>query len=70
MTKETHKKTKVRGGLSLPRFVFVLVPEYSALSLVSALETLRAANQEQENVGISWRVLTLDGENVMSSLGT
>ena len=50
-------------------FVFVLVPDYSALSLISALETLRVANRGQAQPPFVWQVLSVDGGPVASSLG-
>ncbi|WP_421700972.1 GlxA family transcriptional regulator [Aliiroseovarius sp.] len=56
-------------GTSPLTFVFILVPDYSALSLISALETLRVANRGQERPPFAWQVLSVDGGPVASSLG-
>lgn len=51
------------------KFVFVLVPEYSSLSLFSALETLRVANRGQNTPLFDWEILSEKGETIKSSLG-
>jgi transcriptional regulator GlxA family with amidase domain len=47
----------------------LLIPEFSNLVLASVLEPLRAANRLSGETLYRWRLLSLDGEAVMSSSG-
>jgi len=57
------------GGERPLRFVFGLVPEYSAMSLTNALETLRIANRMAGRTLFEWVVCAENGESVADSLG-
>lgn len=49
--------------------VFVLLPGYSALSLISALECLRIANRVAGDGAVRWTIMTETGAPVEDSLG-
>jgi AraC family carnitine catabolism transcriptional activator len=49
-------------------FRFLLLPEFSVMGFVSALEPLRVANRFLENA-YQWRILSLDGGPVVASNG-
>lgn len=51
------------------RFGFLLLPEYSTISLASVLEPLRAANRLSGRRLYEWTVMTQDGEALLSSSG-
>ena len=51
------------------RFVFVLLPDYSAMSFVSMLETLRLANRMAGQRRFDWRICAQDGQPVQDSIG-
>ncbi|GAB5467787.1 MAG: GlxA family transcriptional regulator [Rhodospirillales bacterium] len=56
------------ASLSSPeRFGFLLLPEYSTMSLSSILEPLRSANRLSARQLYDWTVLTPDGEAAVSS---
>ncbi len=51
------------------RFGFLLLPEYSTISLASVLEPLRAANRLSGRTLYEWSVITPDGKALVSSSG-
>ena len=51
------------------RIGFVLVPQFSMISLVSAVEPLRIANRLKGKLLYSWHIYSVDGEPVESSNG-
>lgn len=51
-------------------FVFVLIPEFTLLSMAGALECLRIANRMSGVTKFTWTLVSVDGEAVMSSAGT
>jgi len=50
-------------------FAFVLVPEFSMMPVMSAIEPLRLANRVAERELYRWQVLTAKGETVLASNG-
>ncbi len=50
-------------------FAFVLIPEYSMMSLVSAMETFRLANKVADRELYKAKIHTLDGDPVLASNG-
>lgn len=61
--------TKNRGGRNLD-FDFLLLDGFSALSLITATETLRIASRFCQDPEIRWRCLSVDGRPVRSGQGT
>lgn len=55
---------------STRHFVFVLMPEFTLLSMAGALECLRIANRTCDAELFSWSLVSLDGQPVVSSAGT
>lgn len=53
----------------ITRFGFLLLPNYSMIAFVSALEPLRMANRLSARTLYEWRTLTLDGAPVAASNG-
>lgn len=51
------------------RFSFLLLPGFTLLSYVAAIEVLRQVNRLLGDATVSWEVLSLDGEPVQSSGG-
>ena len=49
------------------RFGFYLVPKFSFIAFINALEVLRIANRLAEGAPYSWTVVSLDGEPVQAS---
>ena len=52
------------------RFVFAMLPKYSAMSFVNALETLRIANRELGHQVFDWVICSETAETVLSALGS
>lgn len=52
------------------RFIFVLMPEFTLLSMAGALECLRNANRIGDGTQWSWTLVSADGQPVISSAGT
>lgn len=50
-------------------FGFLLLPEYTMIAVVSAIDTLRLANRQTKHILYTWRTLTEDGEPVEASNG-
>ena len=55
------------AGSEPRRFGFYLVPKFSFIAFINALEVLRIANRLGEGVPYSWTVVSLDGEPVPAS---
>lgn len=55
--------------LETAHFGFLMVPEYTIVTLTNAIAVLRMANRLRERPLYSWSCLTLDGEPVASSDG-
>jgi len=51
------------------RFVFLLLPQYSATSFANALETLSIANRLSQDALFEWVICSENGEPVKDSLG-
>tara|TARA_R110001583_G_scaffold103458_1_gene250682 strand:- start:6532 stop:7494 length:963 start_codon:yes stop_codon:yes gene_type:complete len=54
---------------SVISFAFFLVPQYSMISLLSAIEPLRIANRLSGQQLYSWKLVTEDGSSVQASNG-
>ncbi|MEO1191288.1 MAG: GlxA family transcriptional regulator [Pseudomonadota bacterium] len=60
--------TRSTDSLDTPeRFGFLLLPEYSTMSLSSMLEPLRAANRLSQRSLYDWTILTEDGQPIEAS---
>ncbi len=57
------------SGVETARFTFLLLDGFSHLSLASAIEPMRLANQFLGRAAYSWRVVSLDGEPATCSNG-
>ena len=57
------------AGTKIPRFTFILMPGYSALSFTHALVVLQLANKHGEQPAFEIRVLSEDGTPVTDALG-
>ena len=57
------------AGTKTPRFTFILMPGYSALSFTHALVVLQLANKHGERAPFEIRVLSEDGTPVTDALG-
>lgn len=57
------------AGIKKPRFTFVLMPGYSALSFTHALVVLQLANKHGEDTPLEIRVLSEGGTPVTDALG-
>ncbi|QTN34464.1 GlxA family transcriptional regulator [Cognatishimia activa] len=57
------------AGTKTPRFTFILMPGYSALSFTHALVVLQLANKHGEGAPFEIRVLSEDGTPVTDALG-
>lgn len=56
------------GGYHLDRsFIFYLLPSFSLQAFSSAVEVLMLANEVLERQAYSWRIVSSDGESVISS---
>nr|WP_169569562.1 GlxA family transcriptional regulator [Sneathiella limimaris] len=48
---------------------FVLIPEFSSLAFISAIEPLRLTNRQLDSKIYSWKFYSLDGQSAVSSAG-
>ena len=62
--KQTHKE-----ALAVPRFCFILQPEFPINALILASEALRIANQNSGRILFEWCLVSQTGESVRASNG-
>lgn len=62
---QASKDTMARAG----RFAFVLLDQFTLLSFAGAVEVLRLANRASAGTPYTWRLLSVDGNPVQSSVG-
>ena len=63
-------KLETAGSDQLPRkVVFLLVPDFSMMAFMSAIEPLRGANRMARAPRYEWRIVSLDGARVRASNG-
>ena len=62
-------QARLSPSIASRRFDFILLPEFSMLSLISAMETLQNANLCVQRDFYSWQLCSQDGSPVQSSLG-
>lgn len=60
---------RLNPSITSRRFDFVLLPDFSMLSLISAIETLQNANLCLQRDFYCWQLCSQDGASVRSSLG-
>lgn len=60
----------VADGAGAPvRIAFLLVPQFSMMAFSAAIEPLRSANRVSERRLFEWRLISVDGNEVMASNG-
>ena len=57
------------GNVSLRRFVFLALPDFSMIAFATAIEPLRLANRFLTDDFYSWSVVSADGNPVRASNG-
>lgn len=66
---DPHGQARPQTGVQPVEIAFLLIEEFSAMSVTTAVETLRAANRLLRRDAYSWYFVSHDGESVRSSAG-